>query len=202
MIPTLIASLALLQDPAPKEQGKIHPFIAKALASPHAVKTNFFVSEDGRVIRSGVHLKKEGLPDWTHPMADEKIGKGEDLAYEAEVYPDGSEVYEIYRRVDGKERQLSVRPDRSVYYLGLELEPSDIPKTVQATLDKLENFALKSCVLKEGATFHEYHVKGTLDGREVRVRVAKDGRLIAVQKRVPGELEVELSPLKGPQPIF
>jgi hypothetical protein len=202
MIEMLLASLALVQDSPSKEQGKLHPFIAKALASPHALKTNFFVTEEGRVIRSSVHVKKGGLPDWVHAMADEKIGAGDDMEYELEVYPDGSEVYEIYRKIDGKERQLSVRPDRTIYYIGAEIEPEALPKAVSATLEKLQHFEMASCVSKEGATFHEYHVKGTLDGQPVRARIAKDGRLIAVQKRLPSEVEVEVNPLKGAQPVF
>lgn len=198
----LLASLVLVQEPAAKEQGKLHPFIAKALASPHALKTNFFVSEEGRLIRSSVHVKKGGLPDWVHSMADEKIGAGDDMEYEIEVYPDGSEVYEIYRKVGGKERQLSVKTDRGIYYIGSEIEPERLPKAVAATLEKLEHFEMASCVSKEGATFHEYHVKGMLDGQPVRARIAKDGRLISVQKRLPSEIEVEVNPLKGAQPVF
>lgn len=202
MIDLLLASLVALQEPASKEQGKLHPFIAKALASPHALKSNLFVSEEGRVVRSSVHVSKGGLPDWVHAMADEKIGRGDDLEYEIEVYPDGSEVYEVYRKIDGQERQLSVRPDRTIYYIGSEIESERLPKAVSDTLGKLENFKTASCVSKEGATFHEYHVKGTLDGHPVRARVAKDGRLISVQKLLPSEVEVEVNPLKGAQPVF
>lgn len=199
----LLASLATLQEGALNDdQGRLHPFIAKALASPHAIKANFFVTAEGRVVRSSVHVKKEGIPDWVHAMADEKIGQGEDLEYEVEVYPDGTQVYEVYRKVDGKERQLSAAVDRTVYYIGLEQDVASLPAEAASTLAKLEGFEAKRCVLKEGATFHEYHVKGTLNGGELRARLGKDGRLIALQRRLPSAVEVELPPLKPAKPAF
>lgn len=203
MIDILLSCLALLQEGAVQDdQGRLHPFVAKALASPHAIKSNFFVTADGRVTRSSVHVKKEGIPDWVHAMADEKIGKGEDLDYEVEVYPDGTQVYEVYRKVNGKERQLSAAADRTVYYIGLEQDVASLPPEVASTLAKLEGFEAKRCVVKEGATFHEYQVKGTLNGGELRARLGKDGRLIALQRRLPSEVEVEMAPLKPAKPAF
>ena len=78
-------------------------------------------------------MKREGLPDWVHEMADEKLGKGEDVEYEIEVYPDGSEVYEVYRTVDGREKQLSVKPDRTVYYIGTELNRTSPTSCARST---------------------------------------------------------------------
>lgn len=186
MIQVLLLTL-LAQEP----EARIHPFILKALASPHAARSNFFISADGRIVRSSVHMKREGLPDWVHAMADEKLGKGEDVEYEIEVYPDGAEVYEVYRKVDGREKQLSARPDRTVYYIGVEQDPAAPPIAVAAALRRLDGFEMKHCVAKEGPTFFEYHVKGLLEGNEVRARVGKDGRLIALQRRIPSVIEVE-----------
>ena len=180
--------LAAVQD-AP--EARIHPFILKALMSPHAKASNFFVSADGRVVRSGVHMKREGLPDWVHRMADEKLGKGEDVDYEIEVYPDGSEVYEVYRTIDGREKQLSVKADRTVYYLGTEHDRTSLPEAVADTLRKLDGFDARQCVAKEGPTFFEYHVKGRMNGGEVRARIGKDGGLIALQRRIHSVIEVE-----------
>src|SRR5213078_4517644 len=100
---------------------RIPEFAMKALAAPTASKAGLFISKDGAITRYAVHLGREDVPVYLHSMADEKIGKGEDIAYEAEIYPDGGEVYEIYRRVDGKEKQLSIlHRDRSVKYVGTQ----------------------------------------------------------------------------------
>ncbi|HEX7897521.1 MAG TPA: hypothetical protein VF950_07155 [Planctomycetota bacterium] len=188
MIDLLLSSLALLQE----EQGLLHPFIAKALASPHAIRSNFFVTAEGKIIRSSVVLKKEGLPGWVHDMADQKLGKGEDLEYEAEVYPDGSQVYEVYRRIDGREKQMSVRVDGTLFYIGTEHPVSALPPAVSGALAMIPGFEAKQCVSKEGPAFHEYHVKGAREGGEFRARVGKDGRLIALQRRVPSTTEFEV----------
>ena len=198
MTTLLIAALALAQEDQEDQQGQLHPFIASALASPHAIRSNFFVGREGRVVRSSVYLKKEGIPGWVHEMADRKLGSGKDLLYEAEVYPDGSQVYEVYRKVEGREKQLSVRLDGTLFYLGTELDPADLPASVACAVADLPGFEAKSCVSKEGPAFHEYHLKGTREGIEVRARIDKGGRLIALQRRVPSTIEVEEAPSGGP----
>lgn len=190
-----IAALALAaaQENA-EEQGRLHPFILKALSSPYAIKSNSFVSADGKIVRSSVHVKREGLPDWVHQMADEKLGKGEDVEYEVEVYPDGSQVYEVYREIDGLLKQLSVKPDRTVYYTGTEHSKESLPEAVSSGLATLKGFKVRRCVEKSGPTFFEYHVKGKMDGTEYRARIGKDGRLIALQRVIPGAIELESRP--------
>jgi hypothetical protein len=192
-LPLLVAA----QDGPTASDARIHPFILQALASPHAAKSNFFVSADGKIVRSSVHMKREGIPAWVHAMADEKLGIGEDVEYEVEVYPDGSEVYEVYRKIGGRQRQLSVKTDKTVYYIGTEHDRKSMPPSIAAALRKIDGFEMKECVAKEGATFFEYHVKGVMRGSPHRARLAKDGRLIALQRRIPSEVEVESSPPPG-----
>src|SRR6185503_6705169 len=87
--------------PTISEPGATLPeFARRSLASPHARKAALVVSPAGRISKSTVYVAREGIPSWAHAMADDTMGKGEDLAYEVEVYPDGSEVYEIYRKVE------------------------------------------------------------------------------------------------------
>ena len=150
------------------------------------------MTAEGKIIRSSVYLKKEGLPGWVHEMADQKLGKGEDLHYEAEVYPDGSQVYEVYRKIDGREKQMSVRVDGTLYYIGTEHPLSALPPVVSGALAKIPGFEAKKCVSKEGPAFLEYHVKGAREGGEFRARIGKDGRLIALQRCVPSMTEFEV----------
>jgi hypothetical protein len=178
------------QDSRNFPEARIPAFPMKALSSPAAKKAGIFVSKDGTITRYTVHLDREGVPPWLHDMADEKIGKGDDLAYEAELYPDGSEVYEIYRMVAGKEKQLSVEKDRTVKYVGTQVGETELPDRVQATLQGVKGFFFEKCILKEGPRFGEYHVKGMLRGVPHRIRIATDGRLLAVQRRIPAEFEV------------
>lgn len=171
--------------------GRVPGFTMKALTSPHVHEANFFVSSDGTIVRSTAYLKRKGIPDWVHAMADEKIGKGEDVAFEVEVYPNGTEVFEIYRTIGGNKKQLGVTADRKVYYLGTEHPKDDLPAAVSGAVGKMKGFEVERCMAKEGPTFFEYHVRGTLDGNSDRARIGKDGRLIALQRRIPADVEIE-----------
>jgi len=166
----------------------------KALASPHARKTNLWTTNDGRLSRYSVVVDKAGLPDWVLAMADARLGRGPDLEYEIELYPDGSEVYEIYRKVDGRERQISVKADRSLYYVGTELDPGKLPDAVTGAIRGLKNVVVEHCLLKEGPQVAEYHLRATVEKTPCRIRVSKDGALLAVQRKIPGEVEVPLRP--------
>jgi len=184
----IAGSLAAWQSQDSK--ARIPEFPMKALASPGASKASFFVSRDGTITRYAVHVGPEAMPEWITKTADEKIGKGEDLEYEVELYPDGSEVYEVYRKVDGREMQLSVHADRSVKYVGKQLDVKDLPEKVGAALRGVKGFTAEKCMFKEGPKFAEVHVKGNVAGAPHRVRLSGDGRLLSVQRRIAGEVEV------------
>jgi hypothetical protein len=184
-------ALGVGQDSRNVLENRIPEFALKALSAPTASKTNLFIAKDGTIIRYSVHLGREDVPQYLHTMADEKIGKGEDIAYEAEIYPDGGEVYEIYRRVGGKEKQLSIlHRDRSVKYVGTQVNEKELPEKIQATLKTLKGFSFEKCIFKEGPRFAEYHVKGTISGVPHRVRIGRDGNLLALQRRIPGDVEL------------
>lgn len=173
---------------------KLPAFPWQALSAPTAKKAGFWTSADGRLSRYSVHVDKAGIPDWIHAMADAQLGRGQDLDYEIELYPDGSEVYEIYRKVDGRERQLSARADRTVYYIGTEHEASRLPEAVSTAIQDLQGLTVQKCILKEGPTVSEYHLSATLNQASCRVRVSKDGQRIAVQRKIAAEVEVPLKP--------
>jgi hypothetical protein len=176
---------SLLQLPA---------FPWKVLSSPHARKANLWTTADGRLSRYSVVVDKAALPDWVPAMADARLGRGPDLECEIELYPDGSEVYEIYRKIDGRERQLSVKADRSLYYVGTEQDPGKLPDAVAAAIRGLKDVVVEHCLLKEGPQVAEYHLRASVEKAPCRIRVSKDGALLAVQRKIPGEVEVPLKP--------
>ena len=188
---TLIAG-ALAAWQSQETKARIPDFPMKALAMQGATRANFFISKDGTITRYAVHVGPEAMPEWITTMADEKIGKGEDLEYEMELYPDGSEVFELYRRIDGREKQLSVHADKTVKYLGRQVDEKDLPDKVGATLRGIRAFAPEKIVVKEGPKFSEVHVRGRIAGVPHRVRISGDGRLISVQKKVPAEVELAI----------
>jgi hypothetical protein len=186
---TLIAG-ALAAWQSQETKARIPEFPMKALAMAGATRANFFISKDGTITRYAVHVGPEAMPEWITKMADEKIGKGEDLEYEMELYPDGSEVFEVYRKVQGKEMQLSVHADKSVKYVGREMDPKELPGKVGAGLRGVKGFTAEKAMFKEGPKFAEYHIKGNLGGTPHRVRLSGDGRLLSVQRKLAGEFEL------------
>ena len=74
------------------EPVKLPSFAWQAMSSPLARKAGLWTTAGGAISRTTVHVDKAGIPDWVHAMADAQIGRGPDLDYEIEVYPDGSEV--------------------------------------------------------------------------------------------------------------
>ena len=188
---TIVLSAWRLQD-SREPKARIPDFPMKALAHPSATRAGMFVSRDGTITRYTVRVGPEAIPEWVSRMADERIGKGEDLEYEMELYPDGSEVFELYRRIDGREKQLSVHADKTVKYLGRQVDEKDLPDKVGATLRGIRAFAPEKIVVKEGPKFSEVHVRGRIAGVPHRVRISGDGRLISVQKKVPAEVELAI----------
>ena len=171
-------------------KARIPDFPMKALAQPTASRAGLFVSRDGTITRYAVHVGPEVFPEWVSKMADERIGKGEDLDYECELYPDGSEVFEIYRMIDGREKQLSVHADRSVKYLGRQLDEKDLPDRVGATLRGIKAFAPEKIIFKDGPKFAEYHIRGRIASVPHRLRISSDGRLLSLQRKIPAEVEL------------
>ena len=188
---TIVLSAWRLQD-SREPKARIPDFPMKALALPSATRAGMFVSRDGTITRYTVHVGPEAIPEWVSRMADERIGKGEDLEVEMELYPDGSEVFELYRMIDGREKQLSVHADKTVKYLGRQVDEKDLPDKVGATLRGIRAFAPEKIIFKEGPRFSEVHVRGRIAGVPHRVRISGDGRLISVQKKVPAEVELAI----------
>lgn len=206
---TLIATIALIagysalaQDPqepqAPLEpceitDAKLPKFIMDALSSPHALKAKLYVGKDGTIDRSKVFLARAGAPDWIHAVADEKLGKGEELSFEAEVYADGTEVFEAVRRIDGKPKKISVRRDKTVRYVETTVDRASVPAEVAATLAKLEGFQADEWRRREGDNLSEFHVRGSVVGIPHRARLRADGTLMSVDKHLAAELEVAIT---------
>jgi hypothetical protein len=188
----LLCSRSYSQDQEPQNP-KLSKFIVDALASPHAIKARLHVTRDGTIERATVYLKRDGLPDWTHDLADEKLGKGEDISYEMEVYGDGTEVYEICRQVDCYPQKISMRRDRNVNYLETCVDASALPEAVSTTLSKIVGFKADECSRRDGDGTSEYHITGAMLGIPHRVRITADGTLRVLEKQLAAEMVIGAS---------
>lgn len=198
----LVCATAYSQDSSPcrdaspktaqqdSQAAKLPKFIVDALASPHALKARLHVSRDGTIERAKVFVTREGLPDWTHAVADEKLGKGEDVSYEVEVYGDGTEVYEICRQVDCYPRKVSIHRDRNILYVETGVDAASVVEAISTALGKIPGFKPEEYFQRDGDGTVEYHVTGTLLGIPHRARITADGTLRVLEKRLAAELEV------------
>ena len=180
-------------EPCETADARIPKFIMDALASPCALRAKLYIARDGTVERSKVFLAREGMPEWIHAVADEKLGKGESLSYEAEVYADGTAVYEVVRRIDGKPKKVSVRRDRTLRYVETTLDAAVVPAEVSATVGKLDGFQADEWRRRDGDNSREFHVRGSVVGIPHRARLRADGTLMSVDKLLAAELEVSIT---------
>ncbi len=193
----LLCSSSYSQDQE-TQNPKLPKFIVEALASPHAIKARLHVNRDGTIERAKVYLKRDGLPDWTHDLANEKLGTGEDLSYEVEVYGDGTEVYEICRYVDCHPQKVSMRHDRNIQYVETGVDASVLPEAVSTTLSKIPGFKPDEYYRRDADGTSEYHVTGAMLGIPHRARIMADGTLRTLEKQLAAELEI--SAFTGTEP--
>lgn len=184
------AAMLILVMGACSSSARMPEFPLEALASPHAVKCKLYFAADGTVEKYTVYVTRSAIPDWVHKLADEKLGAGQDESYEVELYADGSEVYEVRRNVGGRMLELSVRRDRTILYIERQIDEKDLIEAVRAALRGLPNFSPERYAYKESAGFGEYNIRGKIGETPYRVRIRPDGTLVAVQKQLPGSVEI------------
>ena len=198
----LLCSTTYPQDPSPRadksarEESRkptLPRFIVEALSSPYAIKARLHVSRDGTIERAKVCLTREGMPEWTHDLADQKLGKGEDVSYEVEVYEDGTEVYEICRQVDCYPQKVSMHRDRNILYVETGVDASSVIEAIATTLSKIPGFKPEEYYQRESDGTVEYHVVGTILGIPHRARIMADGTLRVLEKQLAAELDVSAS---------
>ena len=200
----LVCSTTFSQDPSPSSapqesrKAKLHKFILDALASPYALKARLHVGRDGTIDRASVCMAREGMPDWTHTVADEKLGQGEDISYQVEVYEDGTQVYEICRQVDCYPQKVSIRQDRNILYVETGVDASAVVEAVSTTLDKIPGFKPEEYARRDLDGTMEYCVTGTILGIPHRARINADGTLRCLEKQVAAEVDVAAA--TGPEP--
>lgn len=175
-------------------EAPIPDFIHQQLASPHALRAKLYVAADGHVRKYAVYVTKEAIPAWAFEMADAELGQGEDKEYEVEQYEDGDQVYEITRLVDGAEKELSVKLDKTVKYVETPIAPDALPAPVKAAVEGVSGFVPEQYLAKKGPDLEHYQVKGTKDGARYRLDLAADGKIESQSRDLDAGLVVDVEP--------
>ncbi len=202
LIPWLGSPFACASEPAlsiePQQaDSQIPDFVLTAYRSEHLIRAKMYIGTDGRIEKYGAYVTKEGIPDWVHQLADEKLGQGKDEEYEIETYADGSEVFEVRRCVADKSNELSVKRDRSLKYIERQLDAGELPEAVRNTVRSISNFAADRYAVKEGPHLKECQVRGKIGDVPYRARIKEDGRLVALQNKVEGSFEIAIPQEQG-----
>jgi hypothetical protein len=169
-------------------------FIQEQLRSPHAVRAKLYIAPDGQVRKYAVYLTAEGVPAWVLELADKELGQGEDKEYEAEQYENGDQVYEVTRTVDGQDKELSVKLDKTVKYVETEIAADALPEPVKAAVEGVEGFAPERYLTKKGPELEIYQVKGTKDGKKFRLDLDADGRITSQSQELDASFVVDVEP--------
>ena len=169
-------------------------FIREQLSSPHAVRAKLYIAPDGQVRKYAVYLAKEGIPAWVFELADQELGQGEDVEYEAEQYENGDQVYEITRVVDGQHRELSVKLDKSVKYVESPIAADALPEPVRAAVEGVAGFEPELYLCKKGPELEVYQVKGKKDGAKYRLDLDAKGEITSQSRDIDAGLVVDVEP--------
>jgi hypothetical protein len=165
------------------------PFPLDALRGPHLKSVKLYINADGSIRKLTVYVERAGVPDWVHEMADQTIGKGDEVEFEVEEYSDGNTVYEVTRKVDGKLVELSVRSgDRSRLYIERkELPLETIPEVVRKAAGEMKTERYN---IKERADGKEHVLDGELAGKKVTLHCTGDGKVIWRAEVIPSKVKL------------
>jgi hypothetical protein len=169
-------------------------FIREQLSSPHALRAKLYIAPDGKVRKYAVYLAEEGVPAWVPEMADQELGQGEDVEFEAEQYENGDQVYEVTRVVDGQKKELSVKLDKTVKYVETPIGPDALPAPVKAAVEGVSGFTPELYLTKKGPDLEVYQVKGEKDGKSYRLDLAADGSVTSQSRELDAGLVVDVEP--------
>lgn len=198
----LLAGCGAPQDcptiPAPSAAAEgvagVSDFIRQHLISPHAVRAKLYIASEGHVRKYAVYVTKDAIPAWVLEMADQELGQGEDKEYEVEQYENGDQVYEVTRIIDGQERELSVKLDKTVKYVEAPIAPDALPEPVRAAVEGVSGFEPEQYSTKKGPDLEVYQVKGTKDGLRHRLDIDADGQIETQSRELDAGLVVDVEP--------
>lgn len=179
-----------VQKECPALEAAVSAFILEGLQSPHALRAKFYLDASGRVVKSAAYVSKKAVPEWLHTLADEKIGKGEGTEFELEQYENGDQVYEVTRKVDGKEVELSVKTDKTLKYIERPMDPDALPEAIKAAVAGQAGFLADSAAHKEGPGLLHYTLRGKKGGEPWHLILDGEGKLIGSYRILEARIEV------------
>ncbi|MCA9540634.1 MAG: hypothetical protein KC620_17165 [Myxococcales bacterium] len=183
---TLLAGCAGQPPPTPA----VPPFVAQALTGAHGLRGKFYLTADGRFEKFVAYVERDAMPDWIHPLADEKLGAGEEVDFEVEQYADGARAYEVTRLVDGRKAELSVTPEQQIRYVEREVPLDALPAPVKQAVDAMAGVTIDHVEQKEGPGINAFEVIARDGERELRVVLSPEGGVVERASRLSAVLQI------------
>ena len=183
----IVPLLALMLAPACRSAGLNNE---DALS---ARKLEIQVDAQGKTVEIEYHIRPQEVPDSVRKAMDELHPGGPFTGAERETHG-GIVYYELTRVVNGMEVEAMFLPDGTLHQEELQVPSGRVPQLVRATVkqrfpearvDKWEE------IRGPDRSLVEYHVKASWGGDHFKLVVSTDGRLGAVYREIPAEIEVE-----------
>jgi hypothetical protein len=150
------------------------------------------VTDLGQMAEVEYHIRPDQVPAVVRQSMD-KLHPGGPYTGAEKEYEGGSLFYELTRPVGGMEIEAMFTPEGKLHSEEIEVSQNKVPTVVQnraknaiagATITKWEEIRDGEQLLRE------YHVKMTKGGMKYKVMITPTGRLVAVYREIPAEIEV------------
>jgi len=199
LILLLCASCATGNDTTPRTQQHAEAMPAQLrdlLRDGKVSRARFYLDAQGRVAKVALYVSAAELPGWVIPLADAKIGAGQNDTYEVEHYADLGLAYEVTREVNGSRKEISFGADQRVLYTEEAVERDALPQAVRDQIAQLEasGATFKRSVKKTTDGVVSLHVRMTQGDREHRLTFDEAGALRERGLDIPAHVLITTSP--------
>ncbi|MCA8949449.1 MAG: hypothetical protein KDE27_08090 [Planctomycetes bacterium] len=149
------------------------------------------VDDGGNVTAVEYHIAPNLVPMAVRGGMSELYPAATFTAAEHEV-EGGAVYYELTAEVDGRAVEGMFHEDGRLHSLEVEVDPGSEPAITRAVLRLWPGSSLKSLEeIRDGERLLvEYHVKIEADGKALKVRVDRDGKVIGAVREISAEFEV------------
>jgi hypothetical protein len=167
--------------------------VETAITAPKLDKMKVRVDATGALVKQSLyHYDATAVPKAIRDLAAQQYPESTPVRYETEWYDDLGRVYEVeVQTKEGKRCEVAATPDGKLQYTECQLDPSELPSDVVATVHAIGGSAtVLEAEHKQRDGSEEYTVELELPSGELYLRIGPDGALLGKYRRVPGIIEV------------
>jgi len=138
------------------------------------------------------HVSPDSVPAEVKQAMDELHPGGAFTGAERETHA-GQLYYELTREVQGMEVEAMFKPDGTLFQEEIQVAENKVPAAIRtAARGAIEGASVTKWeeIRDKDRKVFEYHVKMAKGGKHYKVLVSLEGKLLAVYREIPAEVEV------------